>query len=219
MAGAAKGHLIQRTVIGVFGNKQHGKDTTSLLIAELLRARGRRATTFALADPLKHVAKYLLGMPEHIAWGDAGGADVARREAERIAWNRYGKNAREWMQWIGTELGRDQISENLWVDRAVDRVVDDTEGHEYFLVTDCRFHNERNNLRTKLAQRFARFTPIRVYRPGIPVDTSHRSEAEVASMEASLFDYVIDNDSDLNGLRASVERYVSDELGVRGGVA
>jgi len=211
-----RGVLIERTVIGVFGNKQHGKDTTSHLIAETLRRRGRRAMCFALADPLKHVAVHLLGMPESIAWGES---DTARREAERIAWTKYNKNAREWLQWIGTELGRDQINENLWIDRAVDRVVTDDQGHEFFIVTDCRFHNERTNLRTKLNQRFAKFTPIRVYRPGIPVDTNHPSEAEVASMSSDMFDYVIDNDSDLAGLQQRVERYVTNNLGVTGDVA
>lgn len=213
---AAQGHLIERVVVGVFGNKQHGKDTTAHLIAEALRARGKRAFCFALADPLKHVAVHLLGMPESIAWGTGLGEDVARREAERIAWNKYGRNAREWLQWIGTELGRDQIDKEIWVDRAVDRVVTDSQGTEYFLITDCRFNNERDNLRAKLTQRFARFTPVRVYRPGIPVDTNHPSEAEVAAMPADVFDHVIDNDSDLAGLKRKVEHYVTAVLGVSG---
>jgi hypothetical protein len=208
--------LIERKVIGVFGNKQHGKDTTAHLIADVLRERGKRVTCFALADPLKQVAVHLLGMPESIAWG---GEDVALREAERIAWVKYGKNAREWLQWLGTELGRDQINPEIWIDRAVDTVVSDSQGHEFFVVTDCRFHNERTDLRTKLTQRFAQFIPIRVYRPGIPVDTNHPSEAEVASMTADMFNEVIDNDSDLDGLRTRVEQFVTDVLGVSGGVA
>ena len=211
---AAHGQLIERIVIGVFGNKQHGKDTTAHLIADALRARGKRAKCFALADPLKHVAKHLIGMPESVAWGvSADGGDVAQCEAERISWTKYGRNGREWLQWIGTELGRVQISPDLWLDRAVDRVVSDIDGTEYFIITDCRFHNERVNLRLKLAQRFVRFTPIRVYRPGIPVDTTHPSESEVASMGAELFDHLIDNDSDLAGLERRVLGYVNKLLG------
>jgi len=205
--------LIERRVVGVFGNKQHGKDTTAHLIAEILAERGKRAKCFALADPLKQVAVHLLGMPEDIAWGTVG-EDVARREAERIAWAKYGRNAREWLQWIGTELGRDQINSDLWIDRAVDSVVADVDGHEFFIITDCRFHNERVNLRNKLTQRFVQFTPIRVYRPGIPVDMNHPSESEVASMAGDLFDCVIDNDSDLGGLRAKAESYVTTSLKV-----
>lgn len=219
MSDIGTGVLIERKVIGVFGNKQHGKDTTSHLIAEVLRERGKRALCFALADPLKQVAVHLLGMPESIAWGNGIGADVARREADRIAWTKYGKNAREWLQWLGTELGRDQVDKDIWVDRAVDTVIGDGEGHEFFIITDCRFHNERDNLRAKLGQRFAQFIPIRVYRPGIPVDTSHPSEAEVASMTADMFAQVIDNDSDISGLRTHVEQFVTSVLGVQGGSA
>lgn len=207
---AAQGRLIERTVIGVFGNKQHGKDTTARLLHEILGGKGKRATRMALADPLKEVAVHLLGMPREIAWGHH--VDIALREQQRLDWNKYGKNAREWLQWLGTELGREQIDPSIWIDRTVDRIGTDAEGHQYFIITDCRFHNEREELRLKLSQRFINFMPIRVYRPGIPVDTNHPSEAEVASMTADMFVHVIDNDTDLPGLRARCNEFVSTTL-------
>lgn len=209
----AEGRLIERKVIGVFGNAQHGKDVTAHLIEEELKARGKRVRCFALADPLKEVATHLLGMPKEIAWGTEDG-DVARREIERLNWVRYGKNAREWLQWIGTEMARDMIDKDVWVDRAVDTISTDDQGTHFFIITDCRFHTERVSLKAKLASRFVPFSPIRVYRPGIPVDTNHPSEAEVASMTQEMFDHVIDNDSDLTGLRVRVVKYVEALLGI-----
>lgn len=210
-----KGRLIERVVVGVFGNAQHGKNTVAELLMFSMAEKGKRAEVFALADPLKHVARHLLGMPDDIAWGDP--SDIQRREQLRMEWRKYGRNAREWMQWIGTELGRDMIDEDLWVDRAVDRVVNDVAGNEFFFITDCRFYSERTGLRDKLAARFVRFVPIRVYRPSIPIDRSHPSETEVASMTAAMFDHVIDNDSDMDALRDRVEEFVTTKLGIVSG--
>jgi len=206
-----RGHLIDRVVIGVFGNAQHGKDTAAKLIEQSLKDKGKRAKRLALADPLKEVAQSLLGMPAGIAWG-ADDGDISLREQQRLSWTKYGKNAREWLQWIGTELGREQIDDCLWVDRAVDRVVGDEEGTEFFIITDCRFNNERITLPLRFRERFIRFVPLRIYRPCVPVNMMHVSEAEVAAMTADMFASVIDNDSDMDGLRSRVDEFVSNHL-------
>jgi hypothetical protein len=59
----------------------------------------------SFAQPVKEIA-IALGMPSNVAYGG---------EAERRAWKKYLKaldkeaDGREWLQWIGTEFGRDQI--------------------------------------------------------------------------------------------------------------
>lgn len=197
-----KGKYLERIVIGVFGNKQHGKDTVSNLLVEEMQRRGRGAKQFALADPLKHAAQHLVGMPPEIAWGH--GVPTQEREHLRLTWTYAGKNAREWLQWIGTELGRQQIHPEVWIDRAVDTVVMDGSGTQLFTISDCRFHNERVRLKEKLEERFIRFYRVKVYRPGVPIDMTHASESEVASMPAAVFDEVIDNDTTLEDLRTKV---------------
>lgn len=196
------GKLIERVVIGVFANAQHGKSTVATLICEEMTRLERKAKQFALADPLKEVAVHLLGMPPEVAWGH--GVTTSEREHLRRSWRKYDKNGREWLQWIGTELARDQIDEDLWLDRAVDTVVMDSDGVEVFVISDCRFHNEREKLKIKLAKRFIRFHRLKVYRPGIAVDMSHPSESEVATMSSSMFDSLIDNDAGLDELRVKV---------------
>lgn len=201
--------MIERIVVGVFGNKQHGKDTVSKLLVAQMNERGRAARTFALADPVKQAAVAILGMPEEIAWGH--GIPTQEREHLRLTWTKYGKNAREWLQWVGTEMGRDQIDRDVWVDRAVDEAVLDSNGTQVFAISDCRFHSERVGLKAKLEARFIRFFRVKVYRPGIPIDMSHPSESEVANMPASMFERVIDNDANLAALDLKVSQ-LCDEI-------
>jgi hypothetical protein len=203
---AAKGHLVPRVVIGVFGNKQHGKDTVASIIVSVSQQAKFRARKFALADPLKRVAMDLLGMPREVAFGSDD--NIEERERLRLEWTAYGKNGRQWLQWIGTELGREQIDRDLWLDRAVDTIISDDQGTQVFAISDCRFHNERVKLREKLEGRYIPFLTLRVKRPDQPVDLSHASEAEVASMPDDVFDGVIVNDGDLDKLRAAVMNFL-----------
>lgn len=203
---AAKGRMLKRKVIGIFGNAQHGKNTVGRMLAEELTSHERRCHVFALADPLKRAAMELLGMPEAVAFG--AGIPTEEREELRLAWRRYGRNAREWLQWVGTELGRNQIAKALWVDRAVSTVLGDCEGNEFFVITDCRFHTEYEDLRRKLKECYVDFITLRVIRLSVPVNMDHPSESEVAQMDLNLFDRVIYNGSTLDELRALVYEFV-----------
>jgi len=207
MANEERGRLLNRLVVGVFGNAQHGKDTVGKLLVGQYETTGRkRPKQFALADPVKEVAKHLLGMPDEVAYGVTG----VDREALRNNWRLYGRNGREWLQWIGTELGREMVDWNLWLDRAVDTIVMDTGGHDLFVITDCRFENERSGLRKRLEHVFIPFVTVRVKRPGEPVDMSHQSESEVAAMSDDLFDHVIVNDGSLADLDMKVHALASE---------
>lgn len=197
----AQGRLIARIVFGVFGNQQHGKDTVSDLICEEVRSAAKmRARKIALADPLKVTAMHLLGMPAEVAFGN--GISVEEREKRRLEWAVYGRNARQWLRWIGTEL-RNQIDQDLWIDRLVRTVVDDDQGTAVWAISDCRFNNEREKLPKKFADHFVRFVKVRVKRDW-PVDLSHPSESEVAAMSDDVFDAVLVNDGDLEALRQRV---------------
>ena len=191
--------MIHRTVIGLFGNKQHGKDTLGKLIAKHARHQhNKRSRSFALADPVKYAAMALTGMPIEVAApSDYDKPEDEDTNALRMAWTYRGRNGREWLQWVGTELGREQIGDSVWIDRAVSVVIGDDRGTHVFLITDCRFYNEREELKRQLEARMVQFVRVRLKRPGEPVDISHRSESEVASMTDSMFDHVIVNDAGL----------------------
>ena len=209
---AAKGKLIERVVIGIFGNKQHGKDTFAGLIDKHIRYDLQKKTKgLAIADPVKHTTMALTGMPIEVAapsdYNKPVGEDT---NALRLAWTWKGRNGREWLQWVGTELGRDQIDQDIWVDRVVETVVADIYGTHYFLISDCRFHTERISLRLKLKGRFIKFLAVRIHRPGEPVDLGHPSESEVASMPDTMFEHVIVNDGGLAQLEHKAREFVAN---------
>jgi len=204
---AATGRLIERTVVGVFGNKQHGKDTFAGLVDKHVRhTLKQRTKVFALADPLKECAIHLLGMPRSAAIGEG----IPREERERLReeWVAYGKTARQWLQWVGTEL-RDQIDKDLWIDHAIDTVIADDRGTHKFILTDCRFYHEHQNLFLKLTRLCVGFTTVRIHRPGVLVNLDHASESEVASMDDEMFDYVVVNDGGLEQLDMKAKEYVA----------
>jgi len=163
----------------------------------------------SFADPLKEIA-IQLGMPRKIAYGS---------EAERRGWTKYLKakgeavDARVWLQWIGTEFGRDQVATNLWVELLLEKAWRSPECS--VVVTDARFKNELLDIH-RIAARMGvtfRFVRIRIKRPGQESSETHQSETEQLSISDLCFEHVVVNDGTLEELvqraRDLALRYVS----------
>lgn len=119
-----------QVAVVIFGQAGHGKDTLANLIAdEFGREHSHRC---AFADPLKAAAEVLIGIPPSILYGSSAG---------RNTYMIYGKTARHWLQWVGTQVGRQGVSQLLWVDRlgAMARASQKS----LVIVSDGRFPNER----------------------------------------------------------------------------
>lgn len=201
-----------KTIFLISAQLQSGKDA----FGESLR-KSALGTRLAFADPVKEVAIALLGMPSQVAYGG---------EAERRAWKRYCKDkaacknanhdactdAREWLQWIGTELGRDQIHHDVWVHRLMERAPGFA-GH--VVVTDARFKNELAvpdwtgspgmKAANEALKRPYSLVKIRLKRPGNENDIAHRSESEQLSIPDEMFDEVVVNDGTLQELEAKAK--------------
>jgi len=175
---------MKKRVIVVCGNKWHGKDE----LAKYLRDRIPDSAIRAFADPLKEAVAIMLGVP--LEWM------YDQEKKETVI--RYGKTLRHWLQWIGTEVARDQIDQRVWVHRMGDYVLQSD--CMTVIVPDGRFLNESMDLRSYLKVD-AEILTVRIKRPGVPVDKKHRSESEVAGMSDSDFDYVVINDGTLEHLR------------------
>lgn len=201
---------MDKVVVGVFGNAGHGKSTLARSLVRHANAHWLLARDLALADSLKRVAMELLGMPHEVAFGTDG--FEAEREARRKSWVKYGRNGRQWLQWIGTELGRQQVDRDLWVSRTVEIIAAEST-YSFFAISDCRFHNELTGLAERLSAIGARFVPIRVLRPSVPVDTSHASEHEVTTMDETCFYTTIMNEGTTNDLYVAAGEVVAQILG------
>jgi hypothetical protein len=110
--------------------------------------------------------------------------------------------ARELLQKLGTEAIRNGLHDNAWVNALMIDYVGmydiDTDRTTYpkWIITDCRFHNEAFAVRDRDG------IIVRVNRTGVFPINSHISETAIDKYD---FDYVINNDGDIEELRTKVK--------------
>lgn len=189
-------------VIVVYGKKQSGKDTFADILAEALRDEGRTVFRTSFAYPVKKIAEYLLGMPPTVSQGG---------EEARQAWSRYGKNAREHLQFLGTEFGRFQIHPDVWVHRASETILENARIYNTFVLSDGRFENETSVLRDLLPKTFD-VRAIKIHRPSRLPSDPHVSEREIDTVPDSMFDMTVLNVGTVSQLHIIAEDYVRNVL-------
>lgn len=163
-------------LIGLAGRKRSGKDTAAIAL------KGYDRVSFA--KPIKTMLRMLL-----LA------AAVPAKEVERMIEGDLkeittpalgGHTPRHAMQTLGTEWGRQMISDTLWIDTALADAAMNCSGT---VITDVRFANEAAAIRA------AGGIVIRVERPGRPIGVleDHPSETAIDTLDV---DYVLVNDAD-----------------------
>lgn len=174
-------------LIGITGKARSGKDT---IATHLFEQYG--FTRIALADPLKEAAQTIFGLSTGQTWDDAHKGTVIPY---------WGKSPRELFQILGTESIRDVFGHDVWTKRwALSyEMFKDTDD---VVVPDIRFDNEAQMIRDRGG------IIIEVQRgPGLVGSTgSHPSERGLSSLP----DYVINNESSLDDLKAKVDLVLGD---------
>ena len=145
-------------------------------------------------------------------------AALEHREPDRIPWgehsldyNVYEKTARHWLQWIGTEMGRQQIHEDIWVHRFAEKAL--SSEAQVVIGSDCRFRNEMNLMRELLDGQM-RLLIIKIVNPRVPVNLEHQSESEVFNIPEEDFDRALHNTKGLSDLMGEMEDYADEVLGI-----
>jgi hypothetical protein len=103
--------------------------------------------------------------------------------------------ARELLQKLGTEAIRNGLHENAWVNALMADYREDK-----WIITDCRFHNEVFAIKDRGG------IVVRVNRPDNGPVNNHISETAIDGFD---FDYVINNDGDLENLRTKVKDFLN----------
>lgn len=178
----------QLTIIGLSGYGRSGKDTVASFLVE------RGFTRLAFADILRE-ALYVLNpyLPT------SGGKFVRLADyVDEFGWEVAKKNdqVRLYIQRIGSDVGRDLIHKDIWVDSLFDRMSLDTK----YVISDVRFFNEANRVRRHGGQMW------RINRPGCGPVNGHYSEIVLDEYN---FDHVIDN----SGSEKDLEDKVLDLIG------
>jgi len=150
-------------IIAVAGNIGTGKTTAARFLSDTYGF-----TELSFAGPLKDTVAAALGYPRDKLEG-ATPEDRAWREDPANA--RYGRTPRQHLQYVGTELFREQIDQNIWVDRM--RVEIESRGGK-IVISDVRFPNEVR-LMQELGATIVHLSATNITRP------THASEQDPAA--------------------------------------
>lgn len=184
--------MTNRVCVLFAGNAGHGKDTVSDFLARELRERKISVTRMAFADPIKDIALHLLGIPKTISYGT---------QADKENFKYYDKSARHWLQWIGTEVARNQVHPDIWIHRFVDRAV--CSDAQVVIGSDCRFRNEIAVMREQLVGKMDLMV-FKIINPRVPVNLAHQSESEVYHIPDDAFTNIVQNTEGLSELMSKV---------------
>lgn len=119
---------------------------------------------------------------------------------------------RVFLQELGTEVGRELLGKNIWVEAARNRILEALEQQPAGVVlTGARFPNELT-MTTWFNEQVCAATSVYVNRPGLPA-VEHESETSVRSTD---FEYVLNNTGTLEELYTGtdelLEMIVADYL-------
>lgn len=179
MLTAVKSTESGRRIIGIAGLAGAGKNTVAAMIPG--------AFVVQLADPLYAMISAMLGTPEPL---------LRRREFKEADVPWLGRSPRQLLQTLGTEWGRRQVADDIWI-RLLDRRIKvlEQQGVTTIAVADVRFDNEADYLRRIGGEVW------HVRRASVEANDGHASEAGVTPMP---HDVCIDNDGTLDDLRRAV---------------
>lgn len=177
-------------LIGLTGKKQSGKDTFYKL---LLADQELEVERVAFADPIRE-ALYTLNPFVEYTEGFFEGAFLIDL-VDNLGWEKAKQipDVRRLMQRFGTEVGRQLLSEDVWVNLADPKMR--YHHSKIVCVTDCRFPEEIERIR-KLGG-----VIVNVVRPEVLVNFNDSHESETHELP---YDYQIVNDGTLEDFTEEV---------------
>jgi hypothetical protein len=215
-------------VIGFTGPAGAGKDTAARLLADYLREQGAEVRVQAWADTLKVSAARALGfegsMQECIDFCDwlKVHAQITVKATDDYEYSGGGNargvttmtlSGRRFLEFLGTEGGRDVHGQDVWIDLALPSPDSDlgdlwaTHGPDVVLDTTTRFDNEEARIREWGGK------IIRVESPDDELRAEKDGHASRAGIPAERCDAVIQNDDSLATLKTRVINAYHDLFG------
>lgn len=188
---------MNKLVVGFMGKAGVGKDTAG---DYLVRQYGFKKDSFAA--PLKRLVGDIFSIPDSIL----NPVDAEARQLREVPladWPNY--TPRMLLQFIGTELFRNQVDRDIWVKSLCHRILHSK--HNLYVLTDIRFPNEFN----AMAEQFGKnFIGIKITRDGCSGETHGGMKAHESEAYDLPCHHAVANDGTLEDLYAKVNHIVQD---------
>jgi hypothetical protein len=206
-------------IIGVAAKARSGKDTLAKFIKEEFEEKhNRKFYDAAFAFELKNMCKFQFGLSDDQLWGDKKEDADKRFLKDKFQWvvEHFGDvdsveywSPREIMQEVGALYRK--IDYDFWV-KGLRKFLrhEKLQGHEDFIITDVRHINEARFIKSKKG------FLIRIERDVENRDQIHgpAHESETGLEGYKDFDMYIDNNGDLDDLKASSYNIVNGILSI-----
>jgi hypothetical protein len=177
-------------LIGICGKKSNGKDT----IAEYINYK-YKFKQYSFAKPLKDICKHLFFLSENQLNGSA----------KEIIDDRWKTTPRTILQFVGTDLFRNQIKqiiphigENFWIEHF--KLYYTNNINTNVVVSDIRFQNESKCVKDLNG------IVIKIIRPDIISNDEHESEKNIDKITD--IDYVVYNDGTKEQLYKKIDNII-----------
>lgn len=179
-------------LIGISGMAGSGKDAVASILCDV-----PRFAKVSLSDPMKEFCQEIFGFDENTLWGPS--------ELRNAIDPRLGFSAREALQKLGTQYGRD-LYPDVWINVAIERARVELDAPvewlhpEGVVIPDVRFPNEAARIRAEGGEVW------RIIRPGLPrlegEAGAHISEHSLT--DSDIYDRIIVNNTSLGELEEIV---------------
>lgn len=177
-------------ILAITGKAGAGKDT----IGDYL-CKKYNYTKINLADPIKRIVKDVFVLSDETVY------DRIKREEPLEQWN--GWTVRKLLQFIGTELFRNNIDPETWVKSLWYRIKDTDKN---WVICDTRFPNELKFFKDNAKENFK---SIKVVRNGCTGDVGIKGHAsEAYDLDT---DITIENNGTLEDLYTTMDNYFNYE--------
>lgn len=175
-------------IIGIAGRAGHGKDTVGAILADYGYQR------VAFADKVREAALAINPTVAPVRFADFMPFIHLSDVVAAYGWEHAKQfpSVRQLLQRIGTEMGRNVLGENLWIDALYSSL----DRQQKYVITDVRFENEVEFITANGGAVWF------VDRPVYGSASDHASER----LSPAVCDRIIVNDGTVDDLRDKVER-------------
>lgn len=177
-------------IVGIAGKAGAGKD----LAAKALIQRGWFKYSFA--QPIRDGIEAMFGISQE---------DMLDPVIKNQANFKYGHSIRSMMQLAGTEFARNMIHPDVWILRGLEIC----QNHENVVISDCRFPNEAEAIRSSGGIVIEIIRDDNEYHEAVTMNgvVAHASES---GLPRYLIDYVVYNNSDVETLWKQINQIVDN---------